>query len=208
MAHQDNLDLFRKTVAQYIGFIDNSYHRDGSGRAIFNQQFQEFCVQSAFLGIFVAWESFLESSLSDYALGVSGVSGRSIVKYISPLDRDHSGRMLVGAQKYVDWANHETVVKLASVYLEDGEPFKTNINSISLVLSDLRTIRNACAHMSSSTSSKLDAAACRLLGRRCSNVTVTSLLTEMDPSSQAGDTILDMFLSFLDACAENIAHAR
>jgi hypothetical protein len=113
--------------------------------------------------------------------------------------------MLIGTQRYVDWANPETVVKLANLYLKDGEPFNTNLKSIQSHLSDLKTIRNSCAHLSSTTSAQLDSVASRLLGKPVSGVSVTDLLTATDPNGQQDETILDRYLAYVDACAENLA---
>jgi len=205
MPHQDNLKTFRVAVKKYLEFISNGYLQNAQGKTVFDKTFQDFCVQASFLGIFVAWEAFLETTFIDYTLGVPSITGQQMSKYVSPIDRAHSNRILIGSQKYVDWANSETVVRLANLYLKNGEPFNTNLKSIQSHITDLKTIRNACAHLSSTTSTQLDSVASRLLGTPISGVTVTALLTATDPNGQPGETILDRYLSFLDACAENLA---
>lgn len=207
MPHQDTLNEFRAAVAKYLGFIDNGYRQDTSGTALFDSTFQGFCVQAAFLGIYVAWETFLERSLIDYTLGVTAISGRQIPKYVTPIDGVHSNRILIGTQKYVDWSNPDIVTRLAGLYLANGEPFNTYLKSIQAVLFDLKTIRNACAHLSTSTSTQLDAVASRMLSRPISGISVTDFLTAIDPNGQPNDTILDGLLGYLDACAENISKA-
>ena len=179
--------------------------QDAQGKPVFDKSYQDFCVQASFLGIFVAWEAFLETTFLDYTLGIPSITGQQKAKYVSPIDSAHSNRILIGTQRYVDWANSETVVRLANLYLKDGEPFDTNLKSIQSHITDLKTIRNACAHLSSTTSAQLDSVASRLLGTPMTGVTVTALLTATDPDGQQGETVLDRYLSFLDACAENLA---
>ena len=205
MPHQDNLDTYRKAIKKYLAFIDNGYLQDSSGKLLFDKEFQNFCVSASFLAIFVAWESFLEQTFLDYTLGFPSTTGLNKAKYVSPIDSEHSNRILIGTQQYVDWANSETVIKLACLYLQDGEPFNTNLKSIQSHLRDLKTIRNSCAHLSSTTSAKLDSVASRLLSKPISNVRVTDLLMEIDPAGSNSETILDRYLSFLDACAENLS---
>lgn len=90
---------------------------------------KEFIIESAFLKMFIFWEEFIENSIVIY------ISNDHLETYVSPVDNDHASSILIGTQKYVDWANYEVVKKLANLYLKDGEPYKTTINSISTVLS-------------------------------------------------------------------------
>ncbi len=130
-----------------------------------------------------------------------------VTKYANPIDTEHAHKILIGTQKYVDWANNEIVNKIASIYFEEGEPFKTALNSISTDLSDLRVIRNASAHISSTTQNKLDAVASRVLSSSVTGISVSDFVTKIS-KEDISKTVLQMYQLKLDITAENIAHNR
>ena len=78
----------------------------------------------------MAWESFLEQALISYMIGESSVSGRAPTRYVFPQSDAHCGSILIGTQKYVDWANPEIVRKLTGLYLDQGDPIAPAIASI------------------------------------------------------------------------------
>lgn len=157
--------------------------------------------------MFILWEAFLEGSLIDYMRGRSSILGNVLTCYATPITDDHAIKILIGTQKYVDYANPEIVRRLAKLYLLNGEPFETVLSSIHTTLVDLKQIRNAAAHLSSTTSTALDAVASRILGPPRTRVTVYDLLTAIAPSSGTGDTVLQSLINQIDAAAEAIAKA-
>lgn len=46
--------------------------------------------------IFIAWEYFLEQTFLDYMLGTASMSGKTIVRFVNPLDITHANSLLVG----------------------------------------------------------------------------------------------------------------
>jgi hypothetical protein len=65
--------------------------------------------------------------------------------------------MLVGTQRFVDWSTPGTVIKLADLYFDGGEPFRTPIVSATAHLERMKRVRNATAHVSKTTQAALDA---------------------------------------------------
>lgn len=106
-----------------------------------------FIIESSFLKMFIFWENFLEQSFVCYMEKKTCLKNPPNI-YITPIDNDHAHKLLIGTQKYIDWANPEIVLTLASLYLENGQPYKDVINSIKPDLIDLKIIRNAVAHNS------------------------------------------------------------
>ncbi|MDD2661562.1 MAG: hypothetical protein PHY54_18075 [Methylococcales bacterium] len=119
----------------------------------------------------------------------------------------HALKLLIGTQKHVDWANHEIVRRLAQLYLKDGNPIVSNIDSISSELADLRTIRNAAAHISSTTQKQIDALASRISGKNVVNTSVARLVMSLHPKDTS-KTVLQFYQNILDIGAENIAANR
>jgi len=207
MSLLDSLNNFRLGVAQVDSYVAKAYVVNADGDDIFDDAGKDFIVSSAFLKLFIAWESFIEDVFAKYLIGEASTAGTAVAKHVTPRDRGHALKILIGTQKYVDWANHEIVKRLASLYLENGEPLQTNLNSINAELADLKTIRNAAAHLSSTTQPQLDALASRVLGTAVTGTTVAKFVTELHPSDTT-KTVLQYYQGILDIAAENIAANR
>lgn len=207
MALIDSLNDFRNSIVQAKSFIAIAFMMDTAGNYLLVPTQRDFIADSAFMKIFIAWESFLESATIRYMLGEQSISGTPVTRYVQPLDQAHAHKMLIGTQKYVDWANPEIVRKLCNIFFDPlSNPFNTFISSINSDLIDLKTIRNAAAHLSSTTSAQLNSVAGRILRRVVLNTTVSQLIFSIVPASPARQTVLDMFLSKLDIAASGIAN--
>lgn len=204
MSLADSLHDFRQGVDKVNSYISIAYEKNSLGSDLFDLDKQEFIITSAFLKFFILWESFLESAFSKYLIGENPINSNAITCHASPLDQEHALKMLLGTQKYVDWANHEIVKRLAQLYLSGGEPLSSNIASISRELADLKTIRNAAAHLSSTTQTSLDALATRVMGRAFVNTTVARFVMQFHPVDSTR-TVFQYYQNILDIAAENIA---
>lgn len=72
---------------------------------------------------------------------------------------------------------------------------------------DMKSIRNSAAHISSTTTSKLDGVASRILGLTASNYSAYRLLFSNDPIIAATPkTVLERYIEILDVAAEQIAN--
>lgn len=205
MGQTERLNELRSSFSLYNTYIVNSFLQDANGVYLFNKNYQNFSVTSSFIGIYISWEYFLEQTFIGYMVGDVTISGNIIGKHVTPQNNDHANRILIGTQKYVDWSNPDILLKLSNLYFNNGEPFHTVINSIKAILFDLKTIRNACAHLSSTTYKSLDSLASRLLNTTVTNIIVPDLILKTDPNGNGTDTILDMYLQYLDAAAQNLS---
>ncbi|MES2414854.1 MAG: hypothetical protein V4614_13700 [Pseudomonadota bacterium] len=165
---------------------------------------QDFLYNAVFLKTFVAWEKFLEATMVAYLLSKRGVNGGRAAKYSRPRDEQHATKMLIGTQKYVDWANQEIVIRLAKIYLVDGEPFASAFAGIHTDLIDLKTIRNSIAHISTTTSQPLDALASRLLTQTIVAAKPSQILLAL--TAGTAQTHFDRYLALLDSAAEVICN--
>jgi len=206
MSIAQNLNDFRASVTECQSFINYAHTKYARGNYKIAANLREFIGESSFLKIFIAWETFLEQCFIDYLLNEASILGNMPVKWVHPRDRDHALKMIVHTQKYIDWANPEMVRKLSQIYFHNGFFFNSQLSAINAELLDLKTIRNSAAHLSSTTSAKLDGLSSRLLGRPCVNFTAYDLLFSINPTSTTGATILDNYLTILDVSAEIIAN--
>ncbi len=204
MGLQQNLLDFRTSVAECNNHISFAHLQYANGSYKINSNLRKFISESAFLKIFIAWETFLENSFVDYLMGEPSILNNRPARWATPIDQKHAQQLLVGTQNYVDWANPEITRKLSKLYFHQGYVFNTQLSSINSELLDLKTIRNSAAHMSSSTSTKLDALSSRLLSRQCIDYTAYRLLFSTEPT--ANISILTTYLTLLDVSAEIIAN--
>jgi len=202
----DALTTFRGAVAEANSFITLAFKQDTSGNYILSANQQDFLTDSAYLRVFIAWETFLENTFVRYMLGEHSILGNIVTSYVRPLDDQHANRLLIGTQKFVDWSDPQTVKKLCNLYFSPGNPIDTFVSSMASDLSDLKTIRNAAAHLSSTTRKQLDALGTRKLKKTCTNLKVSDYILAVDPVSKTNDTILTSYLNLLDVCAEGIAN--
>lgn len=200
------LTAFRTEVDIFQGFVGKAFTQNTAGEYFLNSQERSFVVDSAFLRIFIAWEGFLEQVFVAYLCGHPSSAGKTAVRYAAPTSDQHARDILVGTQRYVDWSNPQIVCNLAKLYLGSGEPVHPVLSSIQTDLFDLRTVRNAAAHLTSTTGKSLDALASRRLSRVCTNITVSDFILSPDPSSGAGNSVLDSYIAILNAGAYNIAN--
>lgn len=186
------------------GIIADAHLADQANQFITPENVRSFMTEAAVLKIFVAWEGYLEQSFLEYLMGSPSTKGAALTCFLSVPSVDHAKQVLIGTQRYVDWSNPDTVLRLANLYLDRGEPYRSVISSIKTDLFDLKTIRNAAAHLSTSTSDQLDKLVLRKLGLASAGVTVYSLVTAADPSAP-GKTVLQAYVEKLLAAATLIS---
>ena len=114
--------------------------------------------------------------------------------------------LVIGVMAYFDFAKHDNVRRLVKMYFENGYPYEPHLSAIFSDLQDLKTMRNASAHISSTTQTGLEGLALRIFGRPQSGTTVYRILTATDPRSAGGDTVFVAYRSKLLVTAELIAN--
>ena len=205
MELNDILNTYRQNIVDAVDMIDFAYTQYANGRYKYNNNIRMFISRNSFLKIFISWESFLEDSFVNYMMGKLSTTGRVLIRYVNPSSYDHAQKLLIGTQRYFDWGNVENIRKVSQLYFENGDPFNNILSSIVTDLSDLRVVRNAAAHISSTTSTQLDAVASRKLNKRVVNIDVSDFILSIDPNSNGTQTILDMYLALLETAAINIS---
>jgi hypothetical protein len=184
--------------------IASAHVTDAAGAFVQPLDIRSFLTEAAVVRTHIAWERFLEQSFLSYLMGETSIAGAQVVTYLAPPNLDHANRVLIGTQRYVDWGHPEIVVKLAELYFRAGAPYKTTLAAIQTDLFDLRSVRNAAAHLSTNTSTQLDGVGLRRLKKAAVGITVYDLVTASDPST-SGQTVLQSFMDILVAAATVIA---
>jgi hypothetical protein len=201
----DTLNAFRADVRQCDDLIAHVHAVDGAGNAILPLLDRRQITVAAFLNMFIAWETFLESAFVAYMTGEATTSGRLPVRYVSPQNSDAAKAMVIGTQRYFDYGNHENVKKVARMFFENGDPFEPHISSLIGDLADLRTMRNSSAHITSTTQTALESLAVRLFGAPRPGIDLYQVLTSNNPRTPGGITILAAYRDKLIVGATLIA---
>jgi hypothetical protein len=179
---------------------------DANGSYVNGPDVRSFMTEASVLKIYIAWERYVEQSFLSYLMGSPSTTGAAVASYLTAPTSEHANLVLIGTQKYVDWGNPDIVARLATLYFENGGPFKAAMAAVTSDLYDLRAIRNAAAHLSTTTSAQLDGVALRRLGRPIRGVTVYELVTGADTSA-IGSTVLEYYEAILTGTAAIIAAA-
>lgn len=200
------LSSFRTTAGDSLALVSSIHVMDATGNYVWKLSDRELVTSASFLRLFIAWETFLEQAFSHFMLGATSISGNAPQRWVQPPSAEHAQKMLIGTQKYVDYANVEIVAKLAGITFGSPNPFVNTLRAVQNDLSDIRTVRNAAAHLSSTTTAILDALASRRLQRPVSNITVYDFILSDDPMATPRRKLLETFQSVLDTAAHQIAH--
>ena len=197
---------FKSSVAQCNNLIANAHKVDASGAPIFSTVDREQITVAAFLNMFIAWESFLETSLNHFMIGAPTLSGTVPIKYVAPSNANAARELVVGVGRYFDYGNHDHVRKMVKVYFDAGYPYEPHLSAIMSDLNDIKTIRNASAHVTSTTQTSLESLALRIFGAPRPSIGLYDLLTAVDPRSSTGETVFSDYMNKLIATAELISH--
>jgi hypothetical protein len=198
------LNDFRADVAQCDILIANAHRTDANGNSLFPLLDRQQITVAAFLNLYVAWETFLERSLTELMIGSATLSGALPIRYVSPLNTEAARMMVIGVQRYFDYGNNDYFRRMVRIYFENGYPYEPHLSSISTDLADLRTMRNASAHITSTTQIALESLALRVLAQPYPGINLYTLLTTIDPRSRTGDTIFLEYKNKLVVAAELI----
>lgn len=201
------LAQFQARVAQCDSLIANAHKQDAAGVPLFPPPDQQQITVAAFLNFFVAWEGFVEDTLTKVMSGNPTILGKHpAARFVTPSTQEAARAMVIGINKYFDYANNDFVRRVVAMYFAGGFPFEPHLSSIASDLADLRTMRNASAHISSTTKKALEALAQRIFSTPKPGIDLYQLLTAIDPKSRIGGTVFAEARDKLLAAATLIAN--
>lgn len=195
---------FQADAAQCDNLIANAHQNNLGGASLLPKIDQQQITVAAYLNLFVAWESFLEFTIAELMTGATTINGTLPVRYAIPPTKALARNMLIGTNRYFDYANHEFVLKIVNLYFQGGYPFENHLSSAVPDLADMRIMRNSSAHISSTTQVGLQALALRLIGPPPANIKLYDLLMANVPG-KPGQTVYTIYRDKLLALATVIA---
>lgn len=196
---------YRESVQKIESYIAAAHTVNATGHYVHCQDYRQFVISSAVVRFSVAWESFLEHIYCAFLVGEPDLEGNVVPCCVRAVDEQHAQRLLIGTNTYFDWTNPDKIIQLSELYLERDNPIHTAISSTKNDLFDLKTIRNAAAHISSTTQKQLDALASRLFNRQMIGTTVSDVVNLVKTD---GKTVWEYYKDLLDAAAESVARGQ
>lgn len=206
MSLADSLAEFRASVSQCDSLIAHAHQTDANGAALLPVLDRRQITVASFLNLFVAWETFIESALTKLMSGQLTISGTPPRRYVSPPSVEAASKLVIGVQRYFDYGNHDNVRKMVQMFFDQGYPFEPHLGSIAADLSDLRTMRNASAHITSTTRPAFQALAQRVFSTPRSDIDLYSFLTAIHPQSATGNTVFAEYREKLLIVAQLVAN--
>jgi hypothetical protein len=123
-------------------------------RPVISQDKIYLIYELSFLRIFLAWEAFCEKTFLLYMLGEQTDTGYSPYRYVAPTDNTHAYNLVKTKKDFFDFSNHTGVIERAELFFQNGEPYRNILRTKNSELSDIKTIRNAIAHISKDSQDK------------------------------------------------------
>lgn len=196
---QDSITLVKK-------LIESAHKTDTDGDYVWSKDERTVVTEAAYLKLFKSWELFLEDSFQSYMIGTLSIAGNLVPTFVQPRNIEHAREMAIGTKFFVDWSSPDIVRKLSVIFFARDNPFEVILGSIFLDLNDMKTIRNAAAHLSSTTAAPLDGLSSRKLNRAITGTTVYDLILSINPELK-GKTIIEGYTDILSSAAHQIANA-
>ena len=145
------LAAFQASVGQCESLIANAHADGANGQSILPEVDQQQITVAALLNMFIAWETFLESSVIELMTGASTTCGNLPIRYVFLPTTEAAKSLLKGTLEYFDYGNHQNMIRVTKSLFENGYPFEPHISAIHSDLDDLRMMRNSSAHNPSTT---------------------------------------------------------
>ena len=164
------LARFQADIGQCDRLMANAHLSDAAGNPMFPATDRRQITHAALLNAFISWETFIESSLVALMMGEPTLGGTLPTKYVTPPSESAALDMVCGTRQFFDFGNQEHVRKVVRMFFQGGYPYEPHLSSMAAELADLRTMRNASAHVTSSTQRALDALALRIFSRPATGV--------------------------------------
>src|SRR5690348_3530487 len=107
------LRIFKDAAAQCASLIANAHKVDAAtGASLFPAKDQQQISVAAFLNLFIAWETFLETSLKAYMTNESTTTGILPPKFVNPANVDGADKIIIGPLRHFDYANLDYFMKI------------------------------------------------------------------------------------------------
>lgn len=91
---------------------------------------------------------FLRNVFLLYVIGVQPGKRKLVRSHLVPRNRGHAEELIKSSMPFLDWSSPDILAERAAIYLRDGYPIVSVIQSHMEQLRDMKRVRNHIAHMS------------------------------------------------------------
>lgn len=204
-----DLQQYKDEVDNCKQLIREVYTKGADDAFVISNDGRDRVVKTAFLDIYIAWEEYLERSFHYYLMGGSVTKGKSPKVFFSPTDEKHVLELMskLGNGRYFDYTAPDQVEASAKLLFENGYPIADPIRGAAQSLRDLKTMRNATAHMSLSARQSFDNLVQRILSIPHQDMDISTFLLSPMPLASGPNTtrVLEHYCTILDSVATEIA---
>lgn len=164
----------------------------------------EIIAELAFLKVFTEWEFFLEESFIRYLVGGLTPSGYCPKRYVNPPNMEIAKKILNGDNKaYINWNSAASVVNRAKIFFDDGEPYRSAIQTAMVNLDEMNVIRNRIAHKSKHSKDKFSEFTRRKFGYGVRGMTPGKFLLATS-TDNPGITFLEGYIIVIQVASQSI----
>lgn len=157
----------------------------------------------AFVNVHTDWENFMEDCFLTYMIGIQTLSGYKPVRYVFPKDLEHAMKMILAGRDFFQWTKPKRVWEQAECCFENGEPFRTALESVASELAEMTTIRNEIVHRSKPSNDKFKSFVRSKLKTAPPNITPGQFLATIKPKT-TGTTFITAYCKKLKVLAKEI----
>jgi len=177
----------------------------GPSNPKFTTKHQNMLIELAFLKCFLAWERFLEESFILYLMGKKSPRRFAPKRFIEPPTREYAIQLVLPeGRQYANWDDPETVQSRAQRFFIKGGPYKSVLSANAYLFKELRVIRNAMVHHSSSSQGKFQGLVRQKIGALPLKMNVGTFLSTTQPNSNPPISFLDDYLNRMICAAKQI----
>jgi hypothetical protein len=159
-------------------------------------------IEAAFLQTQKSWELFLENFLLLVLIGQRPILN-TINCYFTVADIEVARKIMLQGRPYVEWTNRDWVLKRFEAFVAGPNHIESVLNSISVELAEIVTIRNCIAHSSKSAREAFENLWQRKVGGNPTITTAANFLQLPDPQNPP-DTYFDRYAIILDIAASSM----
>lgn len=204
------LQTFQNSIKNCNGLIAEAFTQNDNGEYIISKHGRDMLTKTAFLDLYIAWEAFLEESFEYYLMGGATIGGTMPVTLYKSSDISQIRKMMamLGNERFFDYTIPDKVVTVAKLLFKDGYPYANNINSARQALQDLKTMRNAAAHMSQEATHSFNGLVQRTLTVPHAGMDLSTFLLAHTPmmKESSDNRVFAYYQSILNVAANGIAN--
>jgi hypothetical protein len=116
----------------------------------------------------------------------------------------HALELVLSGRDYVPWNSASEATRRSALYFQDGEPYRSALETAATELDEMNTIRNRITHKSINSKSKFNEFVRRKFGHGVHGMTPGRFLLTSPPSPPP-NTVLDYYIEIIRIASNMIA---